>query len=118
MVVLTAVPAGCTTKPTCFGVPKVPVATNVALALPAAATTRFTPATVPRVQLVAAALPLASLVGLPVTVPPPAATEKVTATPEIGVPPESTTVTSGGLATLVLTTADKLSVVFVLFRVA
>src|SRR4051812_17405674 len=107
MVAPTEVFTGCTLKPSLNAAPGVPVAVKVALALPDEATSVLAPVVVPSVQLPTAALPLAAVVGVAtVTDPPPVATVNVTAAPLIAVLPESTTVTSGGIATAVFATAD------------
>lgn len=62
----------------------------------------FAPAVDPRVQLPTAAIPLASVVAVvPVILPPPEATEKVTETPETGLLFASVTNTLGGTGTAV-----------------
>src|SRR5438309_188823 len=66
----------------------------------------FAPSPVPSVQLPTVATPLASVVAFgPVTEPPPEPTEKVTATPETGLPWLSVTSTDGAVATLWFTVA-------------
>ena len=65
----------------------------------------FVPAVVPSVQLVSAAIPLASVVtGLPTTLPSPDGTD-TTLSPATGLPSESVTNTEGGVATAVPTVA-------------
>jgi hypothetical protein len=91
-----------------LGAPAVPVAVKVT-GLPVrpvdVAVRVFAPAVVPSVQDVTAAIPpalvVAGVVGL--TVPPPDATAKVTATPATGLLNWSRTITEGGVATAVPT---------------
>jgi hypothetical protein len=93
-----------------LGAPAMPVAVNVTglpLSVPEVAVSAFVPATVPRVQETAVAMPLAfvdtGVVGF--TVPPPAVTAKVTGTPDTGLPFASLTITDGGVPTAVFTVA-------------
>src|ERR1041385_4470014 len=86
------------------GAPVVPVAvkvTGLPVSPPDVAVRLFVPAVVPRVHDVTAAMPFAlvvtGVVGL--TVPPPEATAKVTATPATGLLNWSRTITDGGVAT-------------------
>src|SRR6266849_8561496 len=94
----------------CVATAAVPAAVNVTglpISASAVAVSVFAPAVVPSVQEVAAAMPLAlvstAVVGL--TVPPPVATAKVTATPATGLPLASFTITEGAIATAVPTVA-------------
>ena len=84
------------------GLPARPPALAVTVLLPV-------PAVGPRVQLVAVAMPEALVVTVAgpagTTVPPPAVTSNVTATPAIGLLPVSVTLTDGGALTAVLTGA-------------
>src|SRR5713101_2698180 len=101
---------GCVVIASFVAAPTVPVAVNTTglpISASAVAVKVFAPAVVPRVQEVAAAIPLAfvstAVVGL--TVPPPVATAKVTATPATGLPLASFTITAGGMSTAVPTVA-------------
>ena len=84
------------------GLPVSPLAVAVTVLL-------LVPALGPRVQLVAVAMPEASVITVAgpagTTVPPPAVTANVTATPAIGLLPVSVTLTDGGALTAVLTGA-------------
>src|SRR5207245_5150789 len=107
---LCTVPDGGVVIASCAAAPATPVAVNVT-GLPvrpvAVAVNVFGPAAVPSVQDVTAAIPLAfvstAVVGL--TVPPPVATAKVTATPATAFPLASFTITDGGMSTAVPTVA-------------
>src|SRR4051812_24197263 len=90
---------GCTVKASFFAAANVPVAEKVVLTPPADAMSVFVPAVIPSCQLVAVArpVPAALVCDPPVTVPPPEATVKVTATPGTIVLPESSTVTRGAV---------------------
>src|SRR5688572_13890622 len=94
---------------TVVGVPAPPVAVNVTEAgvSPAPPAVRvFGPAVVPSVQLPIVAIPDAFVVAAPpVIVPPPLATAKVIANPEIGFSNASVTFTPGGVATALPATA-------------
>lgn len=85
-----------------------PVAVKVADPDPLVAVRVFDPAEVPRIQLPTVAIPLASVVVVPmVTEPPPEATANVTLSPLIGVESlEFVTLTLGGVATAAPTVAD------------
>jgi hypothetical protein len=93
-----------------FGAPAVPVAVNVT-GLPVrpleVAVSVLVPAVVPSVHDVTAAMPLPFVVTgvVGVTVPPPDATAKVTATPATGLLNWSRTITEGGVTTAVPTVA-------------
>src|SRR5688572_25699324 len=97
-----------------FEVPAIPEAvkvTGLPLGTAAVAVTvlLLVPAVGPSVQLVAVAIPetFVETVAGPAgtTVPPPAVTAKVTATPGTGLPLASVTLTEGGAATVLLTLA-------------
>ncbi|HEX2094433.1 MAG TPA: hypothetical protein VHG28_18660 [Longimicrobiaceae bacterium] len=86
--------------------PAVPVALKLVFSAPAEAVSVLAPAVLPSVQLPAVATPEALVVWVPpVTLPPPDATEKVTLTPETGLPCVSVIVTAGAVETAVPTVA-------------
>src|SRR5439155_17726403 len=95
----------------CVAAPAVPVAVNVTglpVSVPEVAVSVFGPAVVPSVHEVTAAIPFAPVVTgvVGVTVPPPDATAKVTATPSTGFPFASCTITDGPTATALPAVAD------------
>src|SRR5258706_12858212 len=109
-----AAPTGCVVIASCVAAPTVPDAVKVTGLPPSPETLAVSvllllPAAGPSVQLVAVAIPDGSvdtvLGPAGTTVPPPAVTAKVTATPATGLPLPSVTFTDGGAATAVLTVA-------------
>jgi len=104
-------PPGCVVIASCVAAPAVPVAlkvTGLPVSPAAVAVTVFAPATVPSVQLVSVAMPLAfvtTVVG-GAMIPPPAVTANVTLTPDTGTAPALVTNTLGGAATPVPAVAD------------
>src|SRR5881396_3032439 len=123
--VVTAVPtvAACVSPAwivSCVATPAVPVAVNVTgLTVPVEALSVLLPAVVPRVQDVAVAIPLASVVGFsPAMLPPPTPTVNVTATPATGLLNWSRTSTAGGVATAVPAVADCVSPAWIVSCVA